>query len=226
MRSAFIIVSLFTGLLWGASVSYAQAPVDSNPLRTRIVLRLSGWNEKLTAAINETKISVAEKRQEFKTYAETAREKIRALKLSASQQLSEKKEAIRTVARARFDSLKLYAEKREADNRESRIKRVNADLAKDIKRLNEVTVRLKDRLDALAGKGRDVTSAKTLLEEAERKVTETEHAAEIARASLEQLAKTETREVIQKEIANEAKAVREKIKAAHQALIRVINAVK
>ncbi|OGF82118.1 hypothetical protein A3B18_03350 [Candidatus Giovannonibacteria bacterium RIFCSPLOWO2_01_FULL_46_13] len=96
-----------------------------------------------------------------------------------------------------------------------------------IERLEKLAERIESRIEKMEERGVDVAKAKTELAEAEVKITEAKTAFADAKAKLEAALSSETPKESFKQVREGlVKGVVEKIKAAHQALVEAIRALK
>ncbi len=228
------------------SVVAAETETDARPELKREMLQLDvppslpvppkafeGVKPSTTARIKASTTIASSTRTELKARMEAEREKVEARKEELQKQIEETKKNIE----ARKEELQKAAEEKRADmkqhldeRRQENIKRFanqmfdRFDAAID--RLNTLADRIESRINKLEELGQDVSTYKTLLDEARTKIDLAIQAQAAAETSVDEIVVSDDPKSSFEKCRGFTKEVVEALKAAHQALVDVIEAMK
>jgi len=144
-----------------------------------------------------------------------------------AQNLREKAQEKRENLQEKAAERKAKLEGRRVQNIRKFFSKMGRRLEAALGRLENITERIASRIKKFEERGANVTEAKTSLEEARARIAEAKAAFEDAKSKLEGVLNSDDPKVAFKEVREGlVKGVAEKIKAAHQALVAAIRALK
>lgn len=126
--------------------------------------------DKKSGAVADFKAAAEQKRESFKALAEQKREEFQQLKEAKREEIKNKAEAARTQLKAKLVKIKDEKKKAIVERVDNRIVELNNNqmdhLSNVLDQLDKVLLKINDRTDAAAAKGRDVTAVRTAIESA------------------------------------------------------------
>lgn len=138
----------------------------------------------------------------------------------------EKRDELREEMKARRDEIKLKIAKEAAERVRKHFDRMLKRFDAAIERLEKLADRIEARLDKAAENGKDVTALRAKLDGARVKIAEAQTVLDEAAAKFEAVVGSDNPREAFKDVQELMKGVKAKIKAAHAALVDVINSLK
>lgn len=142
------------------------------------------------------------------------------------EEAKEKREDLREEVKARREEIKLKVAREVAERVRKHFDRMLKRFDAAIERLEKLADRIESRLDKAAENGKDVFALRIKLDAARAKIAEAQTALDEAAAKFEAVVGADNPREAFKEVEALMKGVKEKIKAAHAALVDVINSLK
>lgn len=141
-------------------------------------------------------------------------------------EVKEKRDELREEVRARRDEIKLKIAKEAAERVRKHFDRMLKRFDAAIERLEKLADRIESRLDKADENGKDVTALRAKLDGARAKIAEAQTALDDAASKFEAVVGSDNPRDAFKDVQELMKGVKEKIKAAHAAMVDVINSLK
>lgn len=248
-HSKKIILALCASLTLLPAIAAAETVSDSTNVRAQLTqekLRLDapptlpippkafdGVNPAVTARMKASTTIASTTRAELKVRMEAEREKVEARKEEIQKQIEE----TRANIEARREELKKAAEEKRADikqrldeRRQENIKRFASQMFDRfdaaIARLNTLADRIESRINKLEELGQDVAEYRALLDEGRAKIELAIEAQAAAETSVDEIVISDDPKSSFEKCRGFTKEVVQALKAAHQALVDVIEAMK
>lgn len=193
--------------------------------------------EKRDAMKQETREKVDAMKKETKDTRDAMKEKAMEEREAMKKEMMEKREAMQMERKEKHEQFKAEAEKRKeelkkklGERRAANIERFFTNMMEKfvaaIDRLTKSAERISDHLDKAEANGRDVVALKEKLTAAEGKIAEAKSALDAARAKYSEAVKNTDFKKAFQDVRTIVKDVAEKVRAAHAALVDVINSIK
>ena len=173
-----------------------------------------------------TRMELKERLDAKKGEIDTRKEELRKKTEETRKEVELRKEEIRKAAEEKREEFKARLDERRQENIKRFANQMFDRFDAAIERLNKLADRIESRLDKLEEAGRDVDTYRDLLEDARAKIELAIEANEAAEVSIEEVVVSDDPKTAFEKCRGFTKEVVEALKAAHQALVDVIAAIK
>lgn len=214
----------------GTSLALQLAPLAVLAQTSTLQERRQALQDELQEKRDALKQGIQQKRdtvkQEVQQRRDTMRQEIEQKREALRAEIEKRREAFKAEAEARREELRKKLGEKRAERIEQFFARMVEKFQNAIERMKKFADRVEARINKAAENGKDVASVREQLASARLKIVEAEKAVEDAKAQYTEAAKDTDFKVAFKKVRDIVHAAAEKMKAAHRALVDVINSMK